>query len=154
MNNSLKGNLLVIGQFILLGLLILYPANSINYGPFTLTVTIAIAVLLAMGLVILGMSFIALGKSLTAHPMPAKQGVLVTDGLYRFARHPIYTGLLAIGLAMALGGGLFPHLLFFIALVVLLNYKASFEEQLLRARYVDYASYADKTGRFLPKLKR
>jgi protein-S-isoprenylcysteine O-methyltransferase Ste14 len=44
--------------------------------------------------------------------------------------------------------------LFFIALVVLLNYKASFEEQLLRARYVDYASYAEKTGRFLPKLKR
>ena len=154
MNYSLKGNLLVIGQFILLGLLILYPANSINYGLFTLTVTIAIAVLLAMGLVILGLSFIALGKSLTAHPMPAKQSVLVTDGLYRFARHPIYTGLLAIGLAMALGGGLFPHLLFFTALVFLLNYKASFEEQLLRARYVDYASYADKTGRFLPKLKR
>lgn len=154
MNNSLKGNLLVIGQLILLGLLILYPANSINYGPFALTVTLLIAVLLAMGAVILGLSFLALGKSLTAHPIPAKKGELVTDGLYRFARHPIYTGLLAIGLAMALSGGLFPHALFFIALVVLLNYKASFEEQLLRARYVGYTSYAEKTGRFLPKLKR
>ena len=154
MNNSLKGNFLVIGQLILLGLLILYPANSINYGPFALTVTIAIAVLLAMGLVILGLSFLALGRSLTVHPIPAQKGELVTDGLYRFARHPIYTGLLAIGLAMALSGGLFPHALFFIALVVLLNYKASFEEQLLRARYGDYASYAEKTGRFLPKLKR
>ena len=154
MTNSLKGNLLVLGQFILLGLLILYPSNSINYGAFALVVTIAIAVLLAMGLVILGLSFLALGKSLTAHPIPAKQGELVTDGLYRFARHPIYTGVLAIGLAMTLSGGLFPHVLFFIALVVLLNYKASFEEQLLRARYVDYASYAEKTGRFLPKLKR
>ena len=154
MNNSLKGNFLVIGQLILLGLLILYPANSINYGPFALTVTIAIAVLLAMGAVILGLSFLALGRSLTVHPIPAQKGELVTDGLYRFARHPIYTGLLAIGLAMALSGGLFPHALFFIALVVLLNYKASFEEQLLRARYGDYASYAEKTGRFLPKLKR
>jgi protein-S-isoprenylcysteine O-methyltransferase Ste14 len=154
MNNSLKGNLLVIGQFILLGLLILYPANSINYGPFALTVTIAIAVLLAMGLVILGLSFLALGRSLTAHPIPAQKGELVTDGLYRFTRHPIYTGLLAIGLAMALSGGLFPHALFFVALVVLLNYKASFEEQLLRARYVGYTSYAEKNGRFLPKLKR
>ena len=154
MNNSLKGNLLVLGQFILLGLLVLYPANSINYGVFSLTVTIAIAVLLAVGLVILGLSFLALGKSLTAHPIPAKKGELVTDGLYRFARHPIYTGVLAIGLAFALSGGLFPHLLFFIALVVLLNYKASFEEQLLRARYLDYGSYAEKTGRFLPKLKR
>jgi protein-S-isoprenylcysteine O-methyltransferase Ste14 len=154
MNNSLKGTLLVIGQFILLGLLIFYPANSINYGVFGLTVTLAIAILLAMGFVILGLSFLALGKSLTAHPIPAKKGELVTDGLYRFARHPIYTGVLSIGLAMALSRGLFPHILFFIALVVLLNYKASFEEQLLRARYVDYASYADKTGRFLPKLKR
>lgn len=154
MNNSLKGNLLVLGQFILLGLLIFFPANSINYGPFALAVTVAIAVLLALGLVILGLSFLALGKSLTAHPIPAKQGELVTDGLYRFARHPIYTGVLAIGLAMTLSGGLFPHALFFIALVVLLNYKASFEEQLLRARYEGYASYAEKTGRFLPKLKR
>jgi protein-S-isoprenylcysteine O-methyltransferase Ste14 len=154
MTNTLKGNLLVVGQFILLGLLIFYPANSINYGPFALVVTIAIAVLLAMGLVILGLSFLALGRSLTAHPIPAKKGELVTDGLYRFARHPIYTGVLALGLAMTLVGGLLPHAVFFIALVVLLNYKASFEEQLLRARYVGYASYAEKTGRFLPKLKR
>ena len=154
MNNTLKGNLLVLGQFILLGLLIFYPANSINYGVFGLAVTIAIGVLLAMGFVILGLSFLALGRSLTAHPIPAKKGELVTDGLYRFARHPIYTGVLALGFAMTLDGGLFPHTLFFIALVALLNYKASFEERLLRARYVDYASYAEKTGRFLPKLKR
>jgi protein-S-isoprenylcysteine O-methyltransferase Ste14 len=154
MTNTLKGNLLVLGQFILLGFLIFYPANSINYGSFGLLVTVAIAVLLAIGLVILGLSFLALGKSLTAHPIPAKKGELVTDGLYRFARHPIYTGVLAVGLAMTLSGGLFPHILFFIALVVLLNYKASFEEQLLRARYEGYASYAAKTGRFLPKLKR
>jgi protein-S-isoprenylcysteine O-methyltransferase Ste14 len=113
-----------------------------------------IAVLLAAGLVILGLSFLALGKSLTAHPIPAKHGELVTDGLYRFARHPIYTGVLTLGLAMTISGGLFPHALFFVALLLLLNYKASFEEQLLRARYVDYASYAEKTGRFLPKLKR
>jgi protein-S-isoprenylcysteine O-methyltransferase Ste14 len=154
MTNTLKGNLLVLGQFILLGFLIFYPASSINYGSFGILVTLAIAVLLAIGLVILGLSFLALGKSLTAHPIPAKQGELVTDGLYRFARHPIYTGVLAVGLAMTLSGGLFPHVLFFIALVVLLNYKASFEEQLLRARYEGYASYAAKTGRFLPKLKR
>jgi protein-S-isoprenylcysteine O-methyltransferase Ste14 len=55
---------------------------------------------------------------------------------------------------MTLLGGLIPHLFFYIALIVLLNYKASFEEQLLRARYPQYASYAAKTGRFLPKLKR
>jgi protein-S-isoprenylcysteine O-methyltransferase Ste14 len=154
MNNSLKGNFLVLGQFILLALLIFYPATSLNYGSLGLLVTIVIAVLLALGVVILGLSFLALGKSLTAHPIPAKQGELVTDGLYKYARHPIYTGVLALGAGMTLAGGLFPHVLFFLALVILLNYKASFEEQLLRARYQGYASYAVKTGRFLPKLKR
>jgi protein-S-isoprenylcysteine O-methyltransferase Ste14 len=154
MNNNLKGNLLVLGQFILLGMLLWYPSSSLSYGSFGILVTIVIAVLLAAGLVILGLSFLALGKSLTAHPIPAKHGELVTDGLYRFARHPIYTGVLTLGLAMTISGGLFPHALFFVALLLLLNYKASFEEQLLRARYVDYASYAEKTGRFLPKLKR
>jgi protein-S-isoprenylcysteine O-methyltransferase Ste14 len=154
MNNTLKGNLLVLGQFILLGLLLFYPRSSLSYGSNVYLVTAAIAALMFIGFVILGFSFLALGKSLTAHPIPAKQGELVTDGLYRFARHPIYTGLLALGLACVLSGGLFPHILFFIALVVLLNYKASFEERLLRARYEGYASYAEKTGRFLPKLKR
>ncbi len=103
---------------------------------------------------ILGLSFLALGKSLAAHPIPAQQGDLVTDGLYKYARHPIYTGVLALGAGMTLLGGLFPHVLFFIALILLLNYKASFEEQLLRARYEAYASYSVKTGRYLPKLKR
>ena len=154
MNNTLKGNLLVLGQFILLGLLLFYPRSSLSYGSNVYLVTAAIAALMFIGFVILGFSFLALGKSLTAHPIPAKQGELVTDGLYRFARHPIYTGVLALGLACVLSGGLFPHILFFMALVVLLNYKASFEERLLRARYEGYASYAEKTGRFLPKLKR
>ena len=154
MNNSIKGNLLVLGQFILLGFLILYPRSEVSYGSYAFLVTSVTAVLVLSGVVILGLSFLALGKSLTAHPIPAKQGVLVTDGLYKFARHPIYTGVLALGAGMTLAGGLFPHVLFFVALVILLNYKASFEEQLLRARYEGYASYAVKTGRFLPKLKR
>jgi protein-S-isoprenylcysteine O-methyltransferase Ste14 len=154
MNNSLKGNLLVLGQFILLGFLILYPRSEVSYGSYGFLVTSVTAVLVLAGVVILGLSFLALGKSLTAHPIPAKQGVLVTDGLYKYARHPIYTGVLALGAGMTLAGGLFPHILFFVALVILLNYKASFEEQLLRARYEGYASYAVKTGRFLPKLKR
>jgi protein-S-isoprenylcysteine O-methyltransferase Ste14 len=154
MNNTTKGNLLVLGQFALLALLIFYPRSLFSYGTFSFLVSSASALLLLAGFVILGLSFLALGRSLTAHPVPAPKGVLVTDGLYRFARHPIYTGLLALGAAMTLSGGLFPHVLFFITLVVLLNYKAQFEEQLLRARYLDYASYAAKTGRFLPKLKR
>ena len=154
MDNKVKGNLLVLGQFTLLAILIFYPSNPISFGAFGFLVPVVTAVLLVTGFGVLGLSFLALGKSLTAHPIPARRGVLVTDGLYRYVRHPIYTAVLAIGAAMTLLGGLIPHAFFYIALIILLNYKANFEEQLLRARYLEYASYAAKTGRFLPKLKR
>jgi protein-S-isoprenylcysteine O-methyltransferase Ste14 len=51
-------------------------------------------------------------------------------------------------------GGFFPHAIFFVLLVLLLNYKASFEEKLLASTYSGYAEYSKKTGRFIPRLKR
>ena len=96
----------------------------------------------------------ALGKSLTAHPMPGKNAVLVTDGLYKFVKHPIYSGLILAAFGLTITGGFFPHVIFFVVLVLLLNYKASFEEKLLASTYAGYAEYAKKTGRFIPRLKR
>jgi protein-S-isoprenylcysteine O-methyltransferase Ste14 len=109
---------------------------------------------LFIGFVILALSALALGKSLTAHPMPSKNAVLVTDGLYRFVKHPIYSGLILAAFGLTIAGGFFPHVIFFVALLVLLNYKASFEEKLLASTYPGYAEYSKKTGRFIPRLKR
>jgi protein-S-isoprenylcysteine O-methyltransferase Ste14 len=154
MNNRLKGNLLVLGQFILIGLLIFVPSSGLNTGSFTVFLSTLSILLLLAGFVILGLSALALGKSLTAHPIPGKDAVLVTDGLYRFVKHPIYSGLLLAALGLTISGGFFPHVLFFIALVFLLNYKASFEEALLTKTYAGYADYSKKTGRFVPRLIR
>jgi protein-S-isoprenylcysteine O-methyltransferase Ste14 len=154
MTKRLKGNLLVLGQFILIALLILVPSSGLNTGVFsTFLVGISLTSMF-IGIVILGLSALALGKSLTAHPMPGKNAVLVTDGLYRFVKHPIYSGLILLSFGLTIAGGFFPHTIFFIALVVLLNYKASFEEKLLASTYAGYAEYSKKTGRFIPRLKR
>ena len=154
MNNRLKGNLLVLGQFILIGLLIFYPSSGLNTGAFTVFLSSLSILLLLAGFVILGLSALALGKSLTAHPIPGKNAVLVTDGLYRFVRHPIYSGVILVGIGLTISGGFFPHAIFLIALVLLLNYKASFEEALLTKTYAGYADYSKKTGRFVPRLIR
>lgn len=154
MNNRLKGNLLVSGQFILIGLLIFVPSSGLNTGAFTVFLSTLSILLLLAGFVILGLSALALGKSLTAHPIPGKDAVLVTDGLYRFVKHPIYSGLLLAALGLTISGGFFPHVLFFVALLFLLNYKASFEEALLTKTYAGYADYSKKTGRFVPRLIR
>jgi protein-S-isoprenylcysteine O-methyltransferase Ste14 len=154
MNNRLKGNLLVLGQFVLIALLIFVPSSGPNTGVFSHFLSAVAIFSLLAGFVILGVSAIALGKSLTAHPIPGKNAQLVTDGLYKFVKHPIYTGLILVGFGLMITGGFFPHALFFIALVLLLNYKASFEEALLTKTYAGYADYSKKTGRFLPRLKR
>ena len=154
MTKRLKGNLLVLGQFVLIALLILVPSSGLNTGVFsTFLVTVSLTSMF-LGIVLLGLSALALGKSLTAHPMPTKNAVLVTDGLYRFVKHPIYSGLILLSFGLTIAGGFFPHTIFFIALVLLLNYKASFEERLLASTYAGYAEYSKKTGRFIPRLKR
>lgn len=154
MTNRLKGNLLVLGQFVLLGLLIFVPSSGLNTGVFSYFLSVVSISSLFIGFVILGLSFLALGKSLTAHPIPGKNAELVTDGLYRFVKHPIYSGLILVALALTITGGFFPHILFFVALLILLNYKAKFEEELLTKTYPGYADYSKKTGRFIPRLNR
>jgi len=154
MTNRLKGNLLVLGQFVLLAALIFYPRSEISYGSVSYLVDLVSLTGLFLGFVLLAVSAIGLGKALTAHPIPNKKADLVTGGLYRFVRHPIYSGLLLIGFCLVLLGGFFPHIVFYILLVILLNIKASFEEGLLAKSYPGYLEYSRKTGRFLPRLKR
>lgn len=154
MTNRLKGNLLVLGQFILLGLLIFVPNSGLNTGVFSYLLSLVSLSSLFVGFVILALSALALGRSLTAHPIPGKNAELVTDGLYRFVKHPIYSALILIGFGLTITGGFFPHIIFFALLIVLLNYKARFEEALLTRTYAGYAEYSKKTGRFVPRLNR
>lgn len=151
MNPRLQGNLLVVGQFVLLGLLILVPRGELAFSALWISLTSQI--ILYLGLIVVGFGFFGLGSALTAHPIPNKKAKLVTTGIYRYIRHPIYTGLMIAGISLTINGGLFPHGVFLIALILLLNYKARFEEGLLQSRFPDYSAYAAKTGRFLPRLK-
>jgi protein-S-isoprenylcysteine O-methyltransferase Ste14 len=95
----------------------------------------------------------ALGKSLTAFPRPSERGELVTDGPYRYARHPIYGG----GILFFSGWALFSSpaaLVGVLALAVLWDRKAALEERLLAERYPAYAEYTRQVRwRLLPFLR-
>lgn len=93
-----------------------------------------------------------LGRSLTALPTPAARGTLQTGGLYRFVRHPIYSGLLALLFGGALGSRSVVKLALAATLLGLLSRKAAWEEDMLRRRYPGYAEYARRTPRFVPRI--
>ena len=95
----------------------------------------------------------ALGKALTPFPRPRRDGELVTGGPYRYARHPIYGG----GILFFAGWALFsspPALVGLVALAVLWDRKAAFEERLLSAQYPGYDDYRrDVRWRLLPFVR-
>ena len=62
MTKRLKGNLLVLGQFVLLGLLIFVPSSGLNTGVFSYFLSVLSLTSLFIGFVILALSALALGK--------------------------------------------------------------------------------------------
>ena len=84
-------------------------------------------------------------------PDPKSGGRLVTAGAYRFVRHPMYVAVLVFGAGMAAAYGEPWRWMAWALLALVLDRKAAYEERALRAKFPDYAGYAARTGRFLPR---
>jgi protein-S-isoprenylcysteine O-methyltransferase Ste14 len=83
-------------------------------------------------------------------PTPSSKSRLVDRGIYGFVRHPIYTGVLAFTLGIALWHGGLPVLAIWVVLLGFFWMKSLYEEKLLKQQYSDYRVYMKKTGRFIP----
>lgn len=153
MNNRSRGYFYVAVQFLLIALLFTAPRQAEPYGAISDLIGIVGVGVIALGAIILVTSFVRLGKSLTANPVPKDDGVLVTSGLYGRVRHPIYFGLLVLAFGVVLDAGWWPQIIIALMLYFLLNIKAQFEEDLLRQKYPEYKAYALKTPRFFPRIK-
>ena len=109
-------------------------------------------VVLVDGLIVFVLGVLTLGSSLSPLPAPKASAELIEHGIYRFVRHPIYTGLMLA----ALGGSIYAvsplALLLSGALAVVLDLKSRREEMWLRERFPGYAAYASRTRRFIPGI--
>jgi protein-S-isoprenylcysteine O-methyltransferase Ste14 len=150
MNRKLLGNLLVAAQFVLLLGLIIAPTETL--WPYPEWLAILALILMLGGLTVVLFALVGLGKAATASPVPKKGAPLRTNGLYALVRHPVYSGLLAAGLGLALRGGSVWHIVIFVALLVLLSLKSRWEERMLLVAHSDYAGYAATVGRFIPGI--
>lgn len=109
--------------------------------------------LVAAGSLLVAASARLLGRALTPNPVPNGAG-LVAAGVYRWARHPMYSGLVVICLGVAVGTGARWSFVAVAALAVFFMVKARFEEHHLLRTYPGYAAYAAVTGRFMPGVGR
>jgi len=106
--------------------------------------------LIAAGLALAVAAAAALGRNLTPLPEPRRDASLITVGPYRYARHPIYGGLLLAAAGWTVLSG--SHAVAFLSLLALgfFDRKRRFEERRLQARFSDYDAYRARTRVFVP----
>ncbi|MEA2677085.1 MAG: hypothetical protein QOJ81_1226 [Chloroflexota bacterium] len=109
-------------------------------------------ILLIGGLFIVVIGALGLSSSFTVMPCPRDDGGLVTTGLYRYVRNPIYAGLIAAMVGASLGSASWLALVLTGALVLVLDLKSRREEAFLRERFPGYGAYAARTKKFLPGI--
>jgi len=144
--------LLVTAQMVLLGLIALLPARADWPVPGWLAIiSVAAGV---TGLAVMSLGATALGRGLTATPLPNRHAQLRTGGLYAHVRHPIYTGLLLLAASTVAASGSALRLVPFVLLMMLLTVKSSWEETRLTRRFPGYTGYAARTPRFIPRSRR
>ena len=78
--------------------------------------------------------------------------ILITNGIYNYIRHPMYTSVILLCLALLLTNLNTINILIILILIIDLHLKANFEEKLLTQRFSNYKQYKTQTFRFLPFL--
>jgi protein-S-isoprenylcysteine O-methyltransferase Ste14 len=137
--------ILVLLQFVIAAAIVLTARVDWNDFPFL--------VLATAGAIVAIWSWVTMGaKRLSMMPSVNERTELVTDGPYRFVRHPMYASLLVF-----CGGLVFTPLalwkvIAWCVLVGVLIAKARLEEAAMRDHFESYGEYAQRTAAFFPGI--
>jgi len=98
-------------------------------------------------------ALLQLNTKLSPFPSPRNNSVLIENGLFKYIRHPIYTGIILLLFGFGLFFNSFYKISVTLLLFVLFYYKTEYEEDRLSLKFSDYSAYKKKAGRFFPKFK-
>ena len=95
-------------------------------------------------LIILLVAIKDLGRNLSPLPRPIKNSNLVTTGIYRFTRHPMYYSLILISFGIFITKLTMYYLFLLISLGLIIKFKIALEEQYLKNKFKNYLLYKNK----------
>ncbi|MCP9762667.1 methyltransferase family protein [Lacihabitans soyangensis] len=150
MTNRLAKDYWLVGIQFFLFFLFLFPTNYHLEIPAFLQIPSLI--LAIVGLIIVLVALFNLDKALTAFPTPKNNSELITSGVYKCVRHPMYTGILLTVFSFAFYSESFSRLTISVLLMILFYFKTNYEEQKLLQKYPVYNAYKARTGRFVPRF--
>lgn len=145
----MKGRLLVAVQFGCLIALLILPSSGMASTSSALVSATAVVI----GGVVLTAAFVNLRKSLSVFPEPLARAQLVTNGIYRAVRHPMYLGVLLIAGGVVITKWTWTTLLVFVILFIDLQIKYRYEDRLLAAKWPAASNYQQQVGALLPRMR-
>ena len=100
--------------------------------------------IIIIALIILLVAIIDLGRNLSPFPSPIKNSSLVTKGIYRYMRHPMYYSLIFISFGVFITKLSIYYLFLSISLVLIIKLKIALEEKYLNNKFKNYLLYKNK----------
>ena len=85
-----------------------------------------------------------LGRNLSPFPRPIINSNLVTKGIYRFTRHPMYYSLIFISFGVFITKLSIYYLFLSISLILIIKFKIDLEERYLKNKYKNYLLYKNE----------
>lgn len=135
--------LLVVVQFVSLIFIVIISDSSITSNPISLII-FSLAIL--NGLIpILQKNF-----KVNIFPEVTKNMDLVTSGIYKFIRHPMYLSVLLVGISFVIADPKPLILLVWMILLINLHLKMDIEEINLIKTFPEYKEYRNSTKRLIP----
>ena len=113
----------------------------IQVTPFSYFVGLLIIVI---AFVILLVAIKDLGRNLSPFPRPINNSILVTTGIYRFMRHPMYYSLIFISIGVFIIKLSIYYLFLTTSLALIIKFKIALEEKYLMNKFKNYLLYKNK----------
>jgi len=85
-----------------------------------------------------------LGRNLSPFPRPLNNSNLVTTGIYRFTRHPMYYSLIFISIGVFIIKLSIYYLFLTISLALIIKFKIALEEKYLMNKFKNYLLYKNE----------
>ena len=85
-----------------------------------------------------------LGRNLSPFPRPINNSKLVTKGIYRFTRHPMYYSLIFISFGVFITKLSLYYLFLSTSLILIIKFKIALEEEYLKNKFKNYFLYKNE----------
>ena len=113
----------------------------IQTSPFSYFLGILIVII---AFIIMLVSIKDLGRNLSPFPRPINNSNLVTTGIYRFTRHPMYYSLIFISIGVFIIKLSIYYLFLTISLALIIKFKIALEEKYLMNKFKNYLFYKNE----------